>query len=669
LRIVGKTLKKRRDQRYHSTRDLLGDLKELHEELLLEAKLEQTAVPDRPESAAKPGKAVPSTSDGSRDALLLTEFDNSTGETIFDQTLKMALAFALSQSPFLDIFPDTKVRQTLGWMGRPADERVTKELGYEICLRQGLKAFITGSISSIGSTYVLTLEALNARTGESLGRQFDQVNSKEEVLTALSQAATGLREQLGESLSSIQKYDIPVEFATTSSLEALEYFTLAYEQQNLGKTLEAIPFYKKALEYDPKFASVYSGLAVIYGNTNQWKLAAEMTEKAYALRHTVSENEKLRIVYFYHKMVTGEIDKAIDTLEVWRKTYPSHVVALVNLADSYERIGQSEKAIESARQAVRLDSNNAISYMNLAESLLSLGRLDEVKEVLLKAKEKNLDGDYFHMLPFQVAFIEGDREEMDKHILWFSGRTDEYLALDLQTGAAGFGGQWRRSQDLSRRSIDLAKRNDAYEVAAQFAAEQAIRIAFWSSSSGLPDRNDKHLASVIRTQTNKALALERSSSVLSLCALALAIIGLGAEAEPLIEELRSNTPRNTLINELWIPTIRAALELQDGKPKDVSEVLEPAERFEKEGQFFQRYIKAIAYSLTGDYHAAVFEFNKILGHRGEASLSSIYPLAQLGKARILRDKAEYEKFFEYWKDADEDMPALVAAKEEFSEFD
>ena len=667
LRIVGKTLKKRKDQRYHSTRDLLGDLRELHEELLLEAKLEQTAVPDRPatKNTIESEPAKQTTSDGNKDALLLTEFENSTGETIFDQTLKMALAFSLSQSPYLDIFPDTKVRQTLGWMGRQADERVTKELGYEICLRQGLKAFITGSISNMGSTYILTLEAMNARTGESLGRQFEQVHSKEEVLTALGAAATGLREKLGESLSSIQKYDIPVEFATTSSLEALEYFTLAYEQQNLGKTLESIPFYRKALEYDANFASVYSGLAVIYANTNQWKLAEGMIEKAYSLRETVSENEKLRIVYFYYKFVTGEIDKAIDTLEVWRKTYPSHVVAQINLSDCYERIGQSEKAIEAGRNALRLDSNNAVAYMNMAESLLTLGRLEEVKKFCGKAFEKNLDGDYFHMILFKVAFIEDDAAQMSEHLSWFNGRADEYLALDLQSGAAAFSGQWRKAQDYTRRAIDVATRGEAYEVAAQFAAEQANRMAFWSSGLGLPARGDNQIIAVLRTQTNKALKLERSSAVISHAALALAIGGLAKESEALVRELKADRPKDTLVNELWIPTIRAASELQKGKAKEVIDELEIAERFEKEGQFYQRYLRALAYLKLNNTYDAVDEFGKILDHRGESALSSIYPLAQLGKARAVKEKTEYEKFFELWKNAEEDMPALVAAKEEY----
>ena len=373
-RIVQKTLKKKRDQRYQSTRDLLVDLKELRDELQIEAKLDQTAVPSKPEMSDP--KHTTSSGTGTRDSILLTEFENTTGEAIFDQTLKMALAFSLAQSPFLDIVPDSKVSQTLRLMGRSPGEKVTKELGEEICMRQNLKAFITGSITKFGEIYVLTLEAINARNNESLGREFEQVQSREEVLNALTRAAAGLRERLGESLSSIEKFNVPSESITTSSLEALKIFVLGREQIVNGRQFEAIPFYKKALELDPDFALAYTELAVVYRNTDQWKLAAEMTRKAYELRDAVSESEKLRITYYYHNFVNGELDKAIDTLELWRNTYPNFVVSYVSLSDSMERIGQSEKAVVFAREGIRIDPNYATIYMNLVESLVSLGRYE-----------------------------------------------------------------------------------------------------------------------------------------------------------------------------------------------------------------------------------------------------------------------------------------------------
>ncbi|CAN5225309.1 hypothetical protein BH20ACI2_BH20ACI2_07910 [soil metagenome] len=665
-RIVQKTLKKKRDQRYQTSRDLLVDLKELRDELRAEARLEQTAVPNRPGDSGQTSAPRYSTSSGSktRDSILITEFENTTGEAIFDQTLKMALAFSLGQSPFLDIVPDSRVTQTLRLMGRKTGERVTKELGEEICMRQNLKAFITGTITSFGQIYVLTLEAINARTNESLGREFEQVNSREDVLNALTRAAAGLREKLGESLSSIEKFNVPGESITTSSLEALKIFVLGREQIVNGRQFEAIPFYRKALEMDPKFALAYTELAVVYRNTDQWKLAAEMTEKAYELRDAVSETEKLRITYYYHNFVQGEMDKATDTLELWRNTYPNFVVSYVSLSDSMERLGQSEKAVAFARQGIRIDPNYATIYMNLVESLVSLGRYEEAKQATQQAFDRTLDGTYFHIFPLMIAFIEDDSAAMEKDLRWFAGRDDEYIAFDAQAGAAAFKGQWRAAQDFSRRSIDLASRTNAREVAGKYAAEQALRIVFWSSGNGLPSAEDGQLRTVLKTQTGKALNLEKGQHVVTCTALALAVGGHADEAKALYEELLAQRPKDTLLIHLWVPTIKAALWLQAGKIKEAIEELEITERLEKAGEFFPQYLRGLAYLKLGSNRDAVREFDKILNNRGEAPLSSVYPLAQLGKARALKDKEEYEKFFELWKDADADMPALVAAKKE-----
>ena len=666
-RIVQKSLKKKRDQRYQSTRDLLVDLMEMRDELRMEAKLEQTAVPNRP--AADSGKtSAPSfsTSSGarSRDSILITEFENTTGEAVFDQTLKMALAYSLAQSPFLDIVPDSKVTQTLRLMGRQPGERVTRELGEEICMRQNLKAFLAGSITKFGEIYVLTLEAVNARNNESLGREFEQVNSREEVLNALTRAATGLRERLGESLSSIEKFNVPSESITTSSLEALKIFVLGREQIVNGRQFEAIPFYKKALELDPDFALAYTELAVVYRNTLQWNLAAEMTEKAYKLREAVSESEKLRITYYFHNFVNGELDRAIDTLELWRNTYPNFVVSYVSLSDSMERIGQSEKAVAFAREGIRIDPNYATIYMNLVESLVSLGRHEEAIETCRLAFERKLDGTYFHLFPLMIAFIDNDQNAIQKDLRWFAGRDDEHLAFDVQARAAAVNGQWRTAQDFSRRSVDLATHTNALEVAGKYAAEQAVRVVFWSSGTGLPAKDDATLRSVLRAQTNKALSLEKGQMVVLTVALALAVAGQSTEASALLEELLAARPKDTLLKHLWAPTIKAALWLQAGKLKEAVEELEITERLEKAGEFIPQYLRGLALLKLDKNREAAHEFDKILDNRGEAPLSSLYPLAHLGKARALKDKAEYEKFFEIWKDADKDMPALVAARAE-----
>ena len=669
-RIVQKTLRKKLDQRYQSTRDLSVDLKDLRDELQIEAKLEQTAVPSKPEAAqiSDPRHST-SSGTGMRDSILLTEFENTTGEAVFDQTLKMALAYSLAQSPFVDIVPDTKVSQTLRLMGRDPNGRVTKELGEEICMRQNLKAFIAGSITKFGDIYVLTLEAINARNNASLGREFEQVNSREEVLNALTRAASGLRERLGESLSSIEKFNVPSESITTSSLEALKIFVLGREQIVNGRQFEAIPFYRKALELDPNFALAYTELAVVYRNTDQWKLAAEMTTKAFELRDAVSESEKLRITYYYHNFVQGEMDKAVDTLELWRNTYPNFVVSYVSLSDSMERIGQSEKAVAFAREGIRVDPNYATIYMNLVESLVSLGRYEEALETCKIAFERKLDGTYFHLFPLIIAFIYNDHSAITNDLRWFAGRDDEHLAYDIQARAAAVKGQWRTAQDFSRRSVDLATHTNALEVAGKYAAEQAVRIVFWSSGTGLPAKDDATLRSVLKAQTNKALSLEKGQMIVLTVALALAVAGQSAEAAALLDELLADRPKDTLLKHLWAPTIKAALWLQAGKVKEAIEELEITERLEKAGEFVPQYLRGLAYLKLNKSKEAIREFNKILDFRGEAPLSSLYPLAQLGKARALKDKAEYEKFFEMWKDADKDMPALAAAKKEFAELD
>ena len=666
VRIVHKSIRKKRQERYQTTRDLLTDLKDLRSELQLDAKLERTAAPNKNSSKTKQSNTHPISSgsdSGIKESLLLTEFENTTGEAIFDHTLKMALSFSLAQSPFLDIVPDAKISTTLKQIGLSPSERVTRKLGEEICLRLNLKAFITGTISTFGSIYILTLEAVS-RHGEVIGREYEQVNSREKVLDALGRAASGLREKLGESLSSIEKFDMPGGYTTTFSLEALRLFALGVEQMKIGKTLESLPFYKKALELDPNFAAAYVGLAVFYANTNQWKLAKEMAFKAYEFKDSVSENEKLRIVYFYYSFVTGEMEKAIETLELWQKTFPSHISPYINLSNRLERVGQFEKAVDVAREAVRIASSNAWSYDNLSSPLLFLNRYSEVKDTCQQAFQRDLDGECFHRYLFKVAFIENNAEAMAENLKWFSGRNDEYLALDLQAGAAAFHGKWRSCQDLSRRSIDLAARNGAREVGAQYAAEQALRIVFWSDGSGFPSRAATHLKTVLKTQTNKALNLERGKEAITRAALALACAGYDRDAADLTKELTAEHPKDTLWNELWLPSIKAALCIQR-KPKEAIEELQIAERYEKAGEFYPQYLRGLAHLQLNKIQLSVGEFDKILEHRGEAPLSSIYPLAQLSKARALKDKAEYEKFLELWKDADADMPALTAARQEF----
>lgn len=676
-RIVSKALQKDPEERYQLIKELGNDLKSLRKKLDFESELERSAVPNREDFTTSPpvpaektvaeislSPEISTASSGNKDALLLTEFLNLTGDPVFDGTLNIALAITLEQSPFLEIFNDAKVRHALRLMDRDPNERITRELGREICMRQSLKAYITGTITSLGSNFVITLEAVNGRNGDVIGRQLEQTDSKEKVLQALGRAATGLREKLGESLSSIDMFDAPLQEATTSSIEAFKAYSLFLEYYREGKTVEALPFAKRALTLDPHFASAYVMLAIMYNNTGQPKLAAEYASKAFELTDKVSEYEKLRITHFYHRMVTGTTEKSIETLKLYKRAYPRDAIPPVVLSDQYEAIGQFEKAVDEARDGIRLNPYYAIAIQNLCTALLRLNQFAEVKKNCVEAFERGMDGDYFHELLYEVAFIENDPETMLKQVSWFHGRDDEYIALNLQCGAASFGGKWRTSQEFSRRAIESALRSEAAELAAEFAADQAIRMVCWSSAGLIPESRDQKLKLPLQTQVKKALQYARNKIALSRCAVALAFAGYRDEAESLFREIRSDFPNNTLLNQLWIPFGRAGGFLQDGRYDAAVAELEATERYERSGSFMPQYFRGLSYLGLGRNSDAIKEFDRILDHRGEAPLSSVYPLAQLARARILQEKVEYEKFFELWRDADPDMPALAAARKE-----
>ncbi|HWO02881.1 MAG TPA: protein kinase family protein, partial [Blastocatellia bacterium] len=715
-RVVSKALRKERNERYQEMDDLLADLRDLREELQIQSKLDrsdsnssrrwtdqktltltggiQTAVsgclndgfPRFIWSAAHPGLLIkrhklaalcalalvaiatltaafyfnrePVLTE--QDTILLADFDNTTGDSIFDGTLKQGLAVQLGQSPFLHLFPDVRVRQTLRLMGRSPDERVTAEIGSEICERQGLKAVIAGGIAPLGSHYVVSLEAVNGRNGEVLAREQTEAESKEQVLKALSQAASRMREKLGESLGSIQRFDAPLE-VTTSSLEALKAFSLGVEQTQSGKFLEAIAFYKHAVELDPRFGYAYGTLGVNYYNTKQPRLAAEYAEKAFALRDRMSELEKLRITSFYYAFVTGEVDKGIETVQLYTRTYPRDERGPLNLSDRYGMIGQFEKAVEEGKRALQLNPNNAVAYWNLADSLTHLSRFSEAKETCEQAIQQKLDTIALHYFLYQIAFAEDDAAAMQQHLDWVNGRLDEYMALDWQSGAAAFAGQWRRAQDFSRRSIDLAARSDAKEVAARYAAEAALRAAVLGKS------NQAKMA------VAQSLALERNQTSLARLTLALALCGETSQTQSLIEELIKRYPKNTLINRLWLPTIRAALELQRDNPTQAIQLLESTRRYEPAAEFWPQYVRGLAYLKLKLANEASAEFNRILDHRGEATLSVLYPLARLGLAGAIdlagnkeASRKEYQRFSDMWKYADADLPILIKAKQSFA---
>jgi tetratricopeptide (TPR) repeat protein len=519
---------------------------------------------------------------------------------------------------------------------------------------------ITGSIASLGSHYVLTLEALNSQSGEVLARGQVEAESKEQVLKTLSQAAINLREKLGESLNSLQRFDAPLE-VTTSSLEALKAYSLASDQSNRGKWLEAMEHYKHALELDPNFASAYSGLAVSYANTGQPKLAAESVAKAYPLRDRVSEVEKLRISSFYYFYVTGELEKYIEVLELYKQTYPRDERPYINLSVAYDRIGQWEKSAEEAGEAIRINPHTVAPHGNLARALMRLNRYDESLAVLNRAfQQLKLDSEHLHTWIYNIAFIRGDAATMKHEVDSLSGKQNEYIALDWQTNSASFAGQWRLAQDFSRRSIDLAAHNNAKEVAAQYVAEEALRAAVFGQCAQT------------KSAAVQALSFEHNQVSLTRSSLALALCGEVGQAQSLVDELARQYPQFTIVNGIWLPPIRAALELHHNNAAQALTELQASSRYEAAGEFWPQYVRGLANLKLGKGSEAAVEFQKIVAGRSLAPMSALYPLAHLGLARAAtlqgdaaRARKAYEDFFALWKDADGDIPVLIEAKKEY----
>ncbi len=711
-RIVEKTLAKERDERYQSAKELVIDLRYLKKRLDVNAELKRstqqekfapltreipsavrTALPDSVTSQAPVSltigaqlkhhkravaivlsvlalvlvlgafwyfKRKPSPPLTERDTIVLADFINNTGDTVFDGTLKQALAAQLEQSPFLNIFSDQRVRETLRFMNRSPDEHVTKEIAREICQRQGLKAFLSGTISPIGGNYVITLEATNAQTGDNLAIAQAEAEGKEEVISALGTAATKLREHVGESLASIQKYDAPIYEATTSSLDALKFFSMGVEQQLKGKYVEAIPFFRRATEIDANFARAYAAMSSMYYNTRQYDLAAEASRKAYDLRDRVGEYEKLYITQVYYDNTTGELDKYLQTLELWKRTYPRDSAPHNNLAVKYTELGQFEKGLEEAREAIRLNPNSASGHSILATCFVALNRFDEAKEIIHNAFSQKLENLRMHQNLYRIAFVQGDAAAMKQEIDWATGKSEEYAAQTWQSDSAAFSGQLKKAQEFSQRAFELAQQRELKEVAAQIVAGASLRDAQFG------------YCGKVKEQTAQALALSHDRLTLSLASNASAICGDAGQTNSIIDELSKRFPTDTLVNQQRIPLIQAHLALRNGNSVHALQLLEPTGTHGSYLLFPIAYVRGQAHLADKKGPEAVAQFQEILDHRGWSPLSYFYPFAQLGLARaalLQGDTAGARKFYQdflaTWKDADPELTLLVEAKKEY----
>jgi eukaryotic-like serine/threonine-protein kinase len=597
-----------------------------------------------------------------KDTIVLADFENQTGDTVFNNALKQALAVELGQSPFLNVLSDRKVRETLRMMSRPANERVTLDVGREVCQRTGSKGLLRGMISPLGSHYLVDLNAVACNTGDTLANEEAEATSKEDVLKALSRASSGLRAKLGESLPSVQKFDVPIE-ATTSSLEALNNYSIGIRTMHEKGDEAGIPFLKRAIEVDPNFPLAYAGLAVMYNNLLQPSLALENATKAYQLRDRVSEREKLRIAADYF-LVTGEAEKRTQTYELWIANYPRDYVPHGLLGGNYLDIGQYEKALGEYQEWVRLAPDDVAGYINLGGTYFNLNRLDESKATFDQAIERKLDSGALHADMYFLAFLRGDAEQMAQQMTWAAGRPgDEDVLLSAQSDTEAYYGRMRNARDYSRRAVDSGIRADSKETAALWRVNSAQREAELGST-----------ASAVRGVT-EALKLSSGRDVKVWAALTLARIGDAPRARLFAEELEKSYPTHTLLKRYWLPTVNAAIEIGKGNSSKALVNLEAAQPYELAlgGYLYPAYVRGQAYLLAHNGPAAATEFQKVLDHRGIVQNFVTGALAhlQIGRAYAMAGDAAsartaYQDFFTLWKDADPDIPILKQAKAEYA---
>ena len=603
-----------------------------------------------------------------KDTIVLADFDNSTGDAVFDGTLKQALAVDLEQSPFLNVLSDRRVGETLRLMGRAPNDRITREVAQEICLRTGSKALLAGSVSRLGNEYMVGLEAVGCGNGDSLAKEQAAASSKEDAVKALGNVAASLRTRLGESLVSVQKFDVPIE-ATTPSLEALKAFSMGVTSQELKGDAEAIPFLRRAIELDPNFAMAFARLAVSYGNLGQPSLAAENLKKAYVLRDRVSEREKFHITADYYRWATGEYEKEAQTYELWIQSYPRDQIPHINIGANFAIFGHYDKAVAETKEGLRLDPNNIIGYGNLGQYLLAMNQLDDAKAKADQALAAKVDGGFLRLILYELAFLRGDSSQMEQQVAWGAGKPgDEDVLLSAQSDTEAYYGRLTKARDFSRRARDSAVRADSKETAALWQVNAALREAEFGN------------AAQAKQDVSAALGLAPGRDVKVLVTLALARVGETARAKAAVEELEVSYPSNTVLKLYWLPTLNAAIELNGGNSTQALVFLEAASPYElggpppfQMGTLYPAYLRGLAQMMAHNGVAATAEFQKLLDHRGIVVNFPLGALARLGLARgyvlsgnAAKARTAYQDFFALWKDADADIPLLKEAKSEYA---
>ena len=589
---------------------------------------------------------------------------------MFDDTLKQALTISLRQSPFLHVLPDEKIITTLRLMTLPPNTQLRPTIARDVCLRAESKAYIAGSVASIGTEYVIGLKAVSCQTGDILALEQAHAAGKEKVLDALGHVAAKLRSELGESLGSVQKFDMPIEQATTSSFEALKAYSLGSKIWNENGEVQSIPAFEQAIELDPNFAMAYHRLGQVYRILGEQTKSVEYLTKAFQLRNRVTEREKYNISSLYYLGVSGEIEKSIQVSQLWAQSYPRDSEPHLHRGYSYGVFGQYEKANAETREGLRLGPDNSNGYANLMQGYASLNQLGEARATYQEAIKRKPDSGGPHLYMYGVAFLERDTKEMERQANWAAdkpGFSDALLSYQSDTEA--FLGHLKKARELSQRAVQTAYLNDLKETAAEEEMNEALREAECGNAARANERS------------TSALAMTSTRDVQILAALAFARAGDSTRAQRLADEVQKQFPLDSIIGGYWLPTVRAAIEINRNNPSKTIEFLKTATPHElgdvsdiEFGAFFYPvYVRGQAYLLLHQGADAEAEFQKFLDHPTLVANNPLFILAHLGLARAHalqgdtgKSRSAYQDFFTLWKDADQDIPILKQAKAEYA---
>ncbi|HEY2546083.1 MAG TPA: serine/threonine-protein kinase [Candidatus Acidoferrum sp.] len=615
-----------------------------------------------------------------KDTVVLADFANRTNEAVFDDTLKTALSVSLRQSPFLNVLSDNKVAATLQLMSVPANSDLTPTIARELCQRADGKAYIAGSVSSLGSQYVLGLKAVNCESGDVLAQEQATAPAKEKVLEKLGESASGLRQQLGESLATVKKFDVPLAEATTSSLDALKAFSLGEKAYREKSPSAALPYHLRAIRLDPNFAMAFREVGADYEGLGEMGRASENYTKAFQLRDHASEREKLAITADYYSSATGELEKAAETYEEWISSYPRDYRPHIDLGLMYSAMGNYAKGVDANREALRIAPDASSPYTDLTNSLLALQRFDEARDTIGQAQARKFDGLNLHSALYALAFLGKNSADMTEQRRWFAATSHATVGFSLASDTDAYEGHLTKARELTRQSVNAAIQEDSKENGAVWQENAALREAAFGND---PEATRAAADGLKFGPTSQGVQIE--------AALAFAMSGDAPHAQSISNDLNSRSPLDTQVQSLWLPAIRAQLALNARNPAQAIQELQAAAPIEL-GQIgfvanisclYPIYVRGEAYLALGDGSSAAAEFQKILDHSGIVWNCWTGALAQLGVARAnalqakssqgadadparARAAASYNKFFTLWKDADPNIPILKQAKEEYA---